>query len=107
MVIDVWSQRLSEASVIVPVSPGAKLITSGRRSTLASATAWRRLPGPVSLRLVTMKFAPRAVAGTLAAAAIALAASARGPALDFGRALIRSTAQRSRSLRAKSDGWRV
>ena len=46
-----------EVSVIVPVSPGAKSISSAPGAALAPRTACRRLPGPESARLVTVNVA--------------------------------------------------
>lgn len=44
-----------EVSWMVPVTFGAKSITTGPVSLLPSTIAWRRLPGPLSLLLVTVK----------------------------------------------------
>src|SRR3954462_11251400 len=45
---------------MVPVKPAWKVTTSGPAALLASEIAWRRLPGPESLRLVTVKVAASA-----------------------------------------------
>ena len=43
-----------EVRTIVPVSPGANVIRSGPGEAFAAPTELRKLPGPLSLRLVTV-----------------------------------------------------
>src|SRR6266545_223548 len=54
-----WTSIWPEVRAIVPVSPVWKVTTSAPGAVLASAIAWRRLPGPASVRLSTLKMAIR------------------------------------------------
>jgi hypothetical protein len=76
-------------SVMVPLSPAWNVITSSAPgSVLASRTAWRRLPSPASLRLVTLNVVASATGANRTvppraapAAAVSFAVLSRRPSL--------------------------
>ena len=60
MLTESLTESWPEVRVMVPVRPAWKAMTSGPAAALASLTACRRLPGPASFRLVTLKVAASA-----------------------------------------------
>ena len=76
----------SPTSWIVPVSPAWKVMVSTEPAALAASIAWRRLPAPLSLRLVTMK--PAACEGTAPASWPAISAPPESAAPCTRRRLI-------------------